>query len=133
MIEYSESVDGLTPAALEGGFFDGWPSAPSASRHLQLLRGSAHVVIALDGATVVGFANALSDGAFMAYIPLLEVLPAYRGRGIGSSLIERLLNRLHGHYHVGLLCDAPLQPFYERLGLLAVPGMARVDFPRQAG
>ncbi len=29
--------------------------------------------------SVVGFVNALSDGRLSAYIPLLEVLPDYRG------------------------------------------------------
>ena len=133
MITYSGSTDDLTPEALQGGFFEGWPSPPSPSVHLRVLRGSARVIVARDGEAVVGFVNALTDGGFMAYLPLLEVLPAYRGRGIASELVHRLLASLEGHYHIALLCDADLQPFYERLGLRSVPGMVRIDWARQAG
>jgi len=52
-----------------------------------------------------------------AYIPLLEVLPEWQGRGIGTELMRRLLDRLRGLYMVDLCCDAELEPFYRRLGL----------------
>jgi len=69
----------------------------------------------------------------MAYIPLLEVLSTHRGRGIGTELVRRLLNTLEAHYHVALLCDPEVQPFYERLGLLRNPGMVRVNMEQQRG
>jgi ribosomal protein S18 acetylase RimI-like enzyme len=98
------------------GFFVGWPSPPSPERHLELLRGSAAVVLARDGDNVVGFVNAVSDGVLSAYIPLLEVLPDYQGRGIGSELVRRLVVRLESLYMIDLCCDAELEPFYLRLG-----------------
>jgi GNAT superfamily N-acetyltransferase len=128
-----EGTAGLTAASLGGGFFDGWPSRPTPETHLHTLERSDHVVVAVDGEAVVGFINALSDGGFMAYIPLLEVLRTHRTRGIGTELVRRMLDRLHGHYHIALLCDAEVQPFYDRLGLLRVPGMVAVDFARQTG
>ena len=133
MIEYDCSTDELTPEFLSGGFFEGWPSKPSPETHLKVLRGSDHVVVARDGSAVVGFINALSDGGFMAYIPLLEVLPAYRKRGIARELVERMMKTLESHYHVALLCDPEVQPMYERLGLIRVPGMVLVNLDRQAG
>jgi GNAT superfamily N-acetyltransferase len=133
MIEYSNSIVGLTSEALDGGFFAGWPSRPSAATHLMLLRGGDHIVLARDGAAVVGFINALSDGCYMAYIPLLEVLSTHRGRGIGTELVRRLLNTLEAHYHIALLCDSEVQPFYERLGLIRNPGMVRVNMEQQRG
>jgi precorrin-8X/cobalt-precorrin-8 methylmutase len=66
---------------------------------------------------VIGFVTAVSDGVVSAYVPLLEVLPSYRRRGIGTELIRRLLARLDGLYMVDLACDEELVPFYERLGL----------------
>jgi ribosomal protein S18 acetylase RimI-like enzyme len=114
-IEYAESLEAVEPAHLQG-FFVGWPSPPSPERHLELLRGSAAVVLARDGEKVVGFVNAISDGVLSAYIPLLEVLPAYQGRGIGSELVKRLVARLADLYMVDLCCDAGLEPFYLRLG-----------------
>lgn len=116
MIEYSSSPDGLEPADLEG-FFVGWPTPPSPERHLALLHGSSHVVLARDGSRVVGFVTAISDGVLSAYVPLLEVLPEYQGQGIGTELVRRLLAAVGGLYMVDLVCDEDVVPFYERLGV----------------
>ena len=115
MIEYADSLEGVEPRQLEG-FFVGWPSPPPPERHLELLHGSAAVVLARDGDRLVGFVTAISDGVLSASIPLLEVLPEYQGRGIGTELMRRILARLDGLYMVDLSCDAPLEPFYARLG-----------------
>ena len=99
------------------GFFVGWPRAPSAERQLELLRRSDHVVLALDDRRVVGFVTAISDGVLSAFVPLLEVLPEYQERGIGSELMRRVLAQLEHLYMVDLCRDAGLEPFYRRFGL----------------
>jgi ribosomal protein S18 acetylase RimI-like enzyme len=116
MIEYTASLDGIDARDLEG-FFVGWPSPPSPARHLEILRASSHAVVAKDGSRVVGFVTAISDGVISAYIPLLEVLPEYQGRGIGTELVRRLLDDLPDLYMVDVICDENVVPFYERLGL----------------
>ena len=116
MIEYTTSLDDVTPDQLEG-FFVGWPSPPSQRKHLELLEGSAHAVLAKDGARVVGFVTAISDGVLSAYVPLLEVLPEYQRRGIGTELVRRLLDRVANLYMVDVICDEDVVPFYERFGL----------------
>ena len=123
---YTTDVAELTPADLEG-FFVGWPSQPSPEWHLEILRGSDHVVLAREGdeGPVVGFVTAISDGILSAFIPLLEVLPSRQGHGIGSELVRRMLAELDGFYMVDLVCDATLEPFYRRLGLTAMTGMGR--------
>jgi GNAT superfamily N-acetyltransferase len=115
-LSFVESAEHVTPEQLEG-FFAGWPAAPTPDDHLSILRGSDHIVLARDGERVVGFATAISDGVLSAFIPLLEVLPAYQGRGIGTEPVQRLLVRLERLYMVDLCCDAALEPFYARLGL----------------
>ena len=40
-----------------------------------------------DNGRIVGFINALSDGILSAYIPLLEVIQEYQGRGIGKEML----------------------------------------------
>jgi ribosomal protein S18 acetylase RimI-like enzyme len=139
MIVYRESAAGVAPEQL-AGFFVGWPRPPAPDVHLELLRGSDHVVLAVEEETerVVGFVTAVSDGVLSAYVPLLEVLPEHQGRGLGSELMRRLLARLESVYMVDLCCDAALVPFYERLGLRrwdAGMGLRRpeaIPGPRQA-
>ncbi len=117
-LRYTTSLDGVT-AQMLAGFFDGWRTPPSPQRHLEILHGSRHVLLAVDHASaqVVGFINAVGDGCHSAFIPLLEVLPAWRGRGIGTELVRRMLEEL-GHYRcIDLTCDAELEPFYARLGM----------------
>jgi ribosomal protein S18 acetylase RimI-like enzyme len=112
------------------GFFDGWARRPSESVLRSVLAGSycSFVARTSDG-RVVGFASAISDGILSASVPLLEVLPAYRGRGIGSRLLQLVLGRLEGLYMVDLTCDEELVPFYRRFGLTEgrSMGMRRPD------
>ena len=109
-------------------FFDGWRTAPGQDRFEAALRGSYAVEIAVADARVVGFVNAISDGVATAFIPWLEVTRPYRGRGIGSELMRRMLNRLSTVYSVDLVCDPDLVPFYERLGMTRLDGMG-LRFP----
>jgi ribosomal protein S18 acetylase RimI-like enzyme len=124
-IRYATVLDGLGTADLVG-FWVGWPTPPSPAVHLELLAGSEAIVLAIDdaaGGRVVGFVNAVGDGVLSAYIPCLEVLPAYQGRGIGSALVRRILDRLGDRYMVDLICDDDVMPFYERLGMSRYGGM----------
>ena len=116
MPTYVDSAAGLRSDQLTGGFFAGWPSPPTAERHLDILRGSDAVVLAIDDDAVVGYATAISDGVLSAFIPLLEVLPAYQHQGIATELMRRLLARLDHLYMVDVCCDADLEPFYRRFG-----------------
>jgi GNAT superfamily N-acetyltransferase len=133
-MQFLTSTDHLSPDQLRG-FFVGWPNPPSPETHLAILQRSAAVALALDEETgqVIGFVNALSDGVLCAFIPLLEVLPAYQGRGIGTELVRRLLAQLGDLYAVDLLCDAEVQPFYTRLGLQPAQGMLLRRYDRQSG
>ena len=133
-IHYVCTPEGITPERLDG-FFKGWPNPPSPETHLRLLEGSDHVVLAVDPGTgaVVGFITAISDGVLTAHIPLLEVLPDYRGVGIGSELVRRMLAQLGDLYAVDLLCDTDVQPFYARLGMRPAPAMMVRNYERQSG
>lgn len=134
MVSYTTSADGIRESEL-GGFFVGWPSHPTPGKHLELLQKSDRVVLAIDDETrqVVGFVTAVTDGVLSAYIPFLEVLPAYQAQGIGSELIRRMLTELKGSYMIDLLCDPELQSFYEKLGMEKATGMRIRNFDRQSG
>jgi GNAT superfamily N-acetyltransferase len=122
-VEYVTSAEGVDPHQLNG-FFEGWPSPPSPEKHLAMLRGSSHVVLAREADEIVGFVTAISDGVLAAYIPLLEVRRQWRGKGIGLQLVRRLLAELDHHYMVDVVCDPELIPFYERFGMTPLAGMA---------
>jgi ribosomal protein S18 acetylase RimI-like enzyme len=134
MITYTDSTAGVSPNNLRG-FFVGWPNPPAPETHLRILNGSDAVVLALDDSTgaVVGFITAISDGVSCAYIPHLEVLPEYQGRGIGSELARRMLEKLGRLYMIDLLCDPDVQPFYTRLGMRPATGMLIRNYDRQSG
>lgn len=134
MITYIDSIVNVTPANL-CGFFVGWPNPPSQETHLKLLANSDEIVLAIDDETgnVVGFTTAISDGVLSAYIPFLEVLPAYQGQGIGQELTRRMLEKLSALYMVDLICDPELQPFYARFGMKQATGMMLRNLERQLG
>jgi GNAT superfamily N-acetyltransferase len=131
-VKYLTDASAVTPNQLQG-FFDGWANPPSPEVHLAILRGSRHTIIAMKDTTVVGFIYAISDGFLSAYIPLLEVRQEYRGRGIGTELVVRMLDRLADLYMVDLTCDPELQPFYERIGLRPATGANVRNYALQAG
>ena len=133
-ITYQSDLQGITADRLQG-FFVGWPHPPSPATHLRILQRSDYIELAVDAATgqVVGFVNAISDGVLTAYMPLLEVLPAYQGQGTGATLVTRLLARLEHLYMVDMLCDADVQPFYARLGMRPATGMMLRHYDRQSG
>jgi ribosomal protein S18 acetylase RimI-like enzyme len=114
------SEAGISPIS-----FVGWPSPPALDDRLGILTSADEVVVCRtsDG-VVVGFATAITDYRFAAYIPLVEVLPEYQGRGIGSQMVQILLERLRSCYMIDLVCDDDVVPFYERLGGIRINAVA---------
>ena len=124
MIKYQKVLEGITPEQLDG-FFVSWKTPLTNEAFYKILKNSAHFVLAIDDEknTVVGFINALSDGVQFAFIPMLEVIPEYKNRGIGTELMERMLDTLECYDCVDLTCDMSMQPFYQRFKMLKSCGM----------
>ncbi len=133
-IRYKSVCKGITPANLKG-FFVGWPKKPSPAALLKILKKSSYVFLAVDAKSknIIGLISPVSDKTLSAYIPLLEVLPEYRGKGIGKELIRRMLGRLKKYYMIDLLCDPGLRKFYESAGMKPSLGMRVRNYKRQAG
>jgi len=135
MIEYRDSLDGIKPEMLQG-FFVGWKTPHTPERHLEILKNSDHMLLAVDTDEnqAVGFITALSDNIQAAFIPMLEVLPEYQGRGIGTELTRMMLETVDHIQAIDLTCDKHLQPFYEKFGMLKSVGMViRKYLKDQAG
>lgn len=133
-IRYQESLKGISAGRLTG-FFVGWPKPPTSATHLKLLKNSDFVVLALDDGSrkVIGFITAITDNVLSAYIPFLEVLPEYQGRGIGGALVRRMLASLRKAYMVDLICDPALQKFYKKLKMFPASGMMLRAYRNQSG
>jgi GNAT superfamily N-acetyltransferase len=125
-IEYRTTAASVRWEQLDG-FFVGWPVRPSAQTLLDHLVRSYRCAIAVDltGDRVVGFATAISDGLLAAYIPLVEVLPGWHERGIGTELMNVLLDQLKHLYMVDLACEDDVIPFYEKTGFTRSNAMIR--------
>jgi len=133
-IEYRKDMSGITEDML-AGFFVGWPSSPSPATHLKILQSSYRCYVALDknSGKVIGFINAISDGILSAYIPLLEVLEPYKGKGIGSELVRLMLDELDGFYMVDICHDAELGSFYAKFGACKGNSSIFRNFRAQSG
>jgi len=134
MIKYIDNVDNISSDKLKG-FFVGWPNPPSEEKHLELLKKSAYIWVAIDDETdmVIGFINAISDGVISAYIPLLEVVPEYQKRGIGRKLTEKMVKTLEVFYMVDLLCDENMNDYYKKFDFFSANAMIMRNYDRQNG
>lgn len=130
MIEYSNNLESINEDQLSG-FFVSWPNPPSEKTFLKLLKNSYKVIMAKDQGRVIGFITAISDGVLSAYIPLLEVLPDYQGRGIGHELVLRMKEELSHLYMIDLICDEGLISYYEKLGMTKATGVMIRNYQKQ--
>ncbi|QTC42845.1 GNAT family N-acetyltransferase [Bacillus sp. V3] len=63
---------------------------------------------------LIGFARAVSDGEFRAYIEDVVMNEEYRKTGIGTMMVSRLLDELTHIDIISLFCEKDLIPFYEK-------------------
>lgn len=113
----------ITPSDFKG-FCVGWRQPLDPETLFAALQGSYKYVIARDDSgKVIGFANAISDGVFAAFIPLVEVFPENQGVGVGTAIMRELLNELKDFRIVDLMCDPPLQEFYKTVDMAPMVGM----------
>jgi ribosomal protein S18 acetylase RimI-like enzyme len=76
------------------------------------------VISAYDENKLVGFGRVVTDFVLHAMIYDMIVLPDYQGKGIGTMIIEKLVNRCkeQGIRDVQLFCAKGKKAFYERNG-----------------
>ena len=90
---------------------------------------SFRACFAYDGSRLVGAGRALSDGEYYAAIYDVVVLPEYQGRGLGTSIMNHLIEGLP-QGPVILFAAPGREPFYERLGFHRLKtGMGRFSRP----
>jgi GNAT superfamily N-acetyltransferase len=83
---------------------------------VRLVREAQRVVGLYDGTAQVGFARAFTDGAVLAYLADVYVLPEYRGRGLGVELVrETVDNGPYAHLR-WILHTRDAHALYRRFG-----------------
>ena len=123
-----DDAEGVAPEAVRRLLDQtSWARGRSVEGIAASLRGSVAVVGAWDGEALIGFARAVGDGVYRALVEDVVVDEAWRGRGVGRGLVERLLARLASVEDVRLATGPETAPFYEGFGfaLDAGPSMRR--------
>jgi ribosomal protein S18 acetylase RimI-like enzyme len=101
---------------------EGWPSWTRARSLAALTAPGVIALAALEGDELVGAAQLVTDGAVVAYLGLLIVAPAARGRGVGRALVRELFAR-SGLERIDLLSTDEAVPFYESFPHRRKPGV----------
>lgn len=78
-------------------------------------------LVVVEGDTVVGFVRALTDTYVTIYIADLLVAAAWRGHGLGRSLLE-VCQRLYPTTRLDLLSTDTAHSFYKAQGFRGIPG-----------
>jgi len=118
MMRYSDDKS-FTSADLQQLFVAvGWSSGQYPDKLVTAMANSHTVLSAWDGDTLVGLVNVLSDGVMTAYIHYLLVLPQYQGRGIGKTLISRVLEQYADYARKVLIAYDAEVGFYQHLGFV---------------
>lgn len=92
---------------------------PQVEKALQ--NGLFNVSAICDG-KVVGMGRLVGDGAMYWYLQEIIVLPEYQGKGIGKSIVNRLMEYIKDTAIPGTIIDVGLsavkgkEPFYEKFG-----------------
>ncbi len=91
-----------------------------------LKNGLFNVSAVCDG-KVIGMGRLVGDGAMYWYLQEIIVLPEYQGKGIGKSIVNRLIEHIKSEavprtkIEIGLTAVKGKEPFYEKFGFSVCP------------
>jgi GNAT superfamily N-acetyltransferase len=112
-------------AALRLSRASGWNQTEADWRFL-LGENPRRFVVAVRDSVVVGTGGAACYGKHLAWVCMILVDAAERGRGIGSAIVTAVLDRVADVQTVGLDATPSGRPVYERLGFAAACGLVRM-------
>ena len=86
--------------------------------------GLCSVVVYVDGEPA-GIGRLVGDGRIAFFIKDLVVLPEYHGLGVGTMVLDALMDHVRSrccdHAYVGLMATPGKEPFYEAQGFIRRP------------
>ncbi len=95
------------------------------------LKNNLFDVVAVVNDEVIGMGRLVGDGVMYWYLQEIVVLPEYQGKGIGTAIVNRLLEYITEHTEsgnftsVGLTAAEGKDGFYERFGFNKSNGMTK--------
>ena len=104
------------------GWFD-----VTLSQATRVLKNTPIVVCVRDGDKAIGMGRLLFDGGCAAYVADIIVDKAYRGQGIGKTIVESLcqqaVDSLESGEHMYFILSSvkDKEAFYEKLGFISTP------------
>lgn len=98
----------------------------------QAYENSLYVLGANDAGKLIGIIRAVGDGQTIVLIQDIIVLPAYQRKGIGTKLLQTVMDKYKGVYQMQLLTDntEKTKAFYRSLGFTPSDDMDCVAFVR---
>ncbi len=107
-----------------------WEAIPAS------LEASFAGVVVTDLGETVGMGRVIGDGCFYFYVQDVVVLPSHQGQGIGSRILENLVEQIERtappKSFIGLFAAGTTVPWYRRHGFAvqeSMTGMFRVVLP----
>ena len=83
--------------------------------HQALINSDSLVTAYLDG-QLVGLANAISDKCLVVYFPHLLIHPDYHKMGVGSRIMDVILEKYKGFHQQMIVSDDSAVDFYKKSG-----------------
>lgn len=105
----------------------GWKQLSNRQSELAIKNCLFNVKAVDENGNTVGMGRIVGDGAVICYIQDLVVLPSVQGEGVGSLIIDRLIDYVKSIKEeqttmmLCLMCAKGREPFYEKHGFIARP------------
>jgi ribosomal protein S18 acetylase RimI-like enzyme len=112
----------------------GWLDVEPEAIEIGLQNSYFSVCVILEN-KVIGCGRVIGDGGIYFYIQDIIVLPEFQGKGIGTCIMDAIMEYLKANTHngafIGLMAAKDTSEFYERYGFKKrspdAPGMFRVS------
>src|SRR5581483_4651082 len=111
----------------------GWRTVELGDEAVQAALDRTWNVVAREDGAVVGIGRLLEDGAFYATIWDVIVVPEAQRCGIGTAILERLLEEAAARSIVALVASPAGKPLYERYGFTSDDGRGVAMLMRPSG